>query len=95
MSQKELLEKIVSTAEIPKKEVSALLQATIDTLREALSDGKSVGFQGFGTFEVKTKEERIWVHPASKKRLLIPPKLVVNFKQSNVLKDKLKNISQL
>ena len=39
--------------------------------------------------EVKKREERISVHPATQVRTLIPPKLVVNFKQSNTLKDKI------
>jgi DNA-binding protein HU-beta len=39
--------------------------------------------------EVKKREERISVHPATQVRTLIPPKLVVNFKQSNALKDKI------
>jgi DNA-binding protein HU-beta len=96
MSQKELVERIASgAAEISKNEASVLLQATVESLREMLVAGKSVGFNGFGTFEVKKKEERMWVNPTTKTRLMIPPKLAVNFKQSSILKDKLKNIGEL
>ena len=44
--------------------------------------------QGFGIFDVKKKLERVVVNPATKKRMLVPPKLVLNFKPSNVLKEK-------
>ena len=69
-----------------------LLEKTVSTCNELLVDGKTIGFQSFGNFEVRKKEERLSVHPATQIRTLIPPKLVVNFKQSNILKDKLKDL---
>ena len=41
-------------------------------------------------FEIKKKLERISVNPVTKQRLLVPPKLVLTFRPSNVLKDKFK-----
>ena len=40
--------------------------------------------------EVKKKAERISINPASKQRMLVPPKLVLSYKPSNTLKDKFK-----
>lgn len=76
----------------PKSVVEALLETTIGTCRDLLGEGKTIGFQSFGNFEVRKKEERLSVHPATQIRTLIPPKLVVNFKQSAIVKDKLKDI---
>jgi len=39
---------------------------------------------------VKKKMERVVVNPATKQRKLIPPKLVLAFKPSTVLKEKMK-----
>jgi DNA-binding protein HU-beta len=55
-------------------------------------DGNTITFHGFGSFELKRKEERLSVHPATGARTMIPPKQVVNFKQSTTLKSKLKDI---
>ena len=41
-------------------------------------------------FETKKKMERIMVNPASGQRMLVPPKLVLNFKRNQTLKEKLK-----
>ena len=41
--------------------------------------------EGFGSFEVKKKAERISINPASKQRMLVPPKLVLSYKPSHVL----------
>ncbi len=76
----------------PKSVVEDLLEKTVSTCNEMLVEGKSIGFQSFGNFEVRKKEERLSVHPSTQIRTLIPPKLVVNFKQSNILKDKLKEL---
>ena len=76
----------------PKSVVEALIETTVSTCTELLKEEKTIGFQSFGNFEVRKKEERLSVHPATQVRTLIPPKLVVNFKQSNILKDKLKDL---
>ena len=76
----------------PSSLVANLLEATVNVFSEQLVDEKSFGFQSFGNFEIRKKEERLSVHPSTQIRTLIPPKLVVNFKQSNILKDKLKEL---
>ena len=52
--------------------------------------GNVIAIQGFGSFEVKKKAERISINPASKQRMLVPPKLVLSYRPSNTLKDKFK-----
>jgi len=92
MNHKELISKLALRINLPKTEVEALLDATSIIVKEQLLEGKIIGIQSFGSFEVRKKEERLSVHPATQIRTLIPPKLVVNFKQSNILKDKLNEI---
>ena len=92
MNHKELIASMAAKMNAPKSVVEALLETTIGTCTELLSEGKTIGFQSFGNFEVRKKEERLSVHPATQIRTLIPPKLVVNFKQSSVLKEKFKDI---
>ena len=50
----------------------------------------NVVIPAFGTFEPRTRNERVMVHPSTTRRMLIPPKVVLGFKVSNVLKSKLK-----
>ena len=60
----------------------------VDIITSHLCEGDSVSIQGFGTFEVRKKNERVSVHPKTQQRTLIPPKLTLNFKCSNTMKDK-------
>ena len=41
---------------------------------------------GFGTFEVKKRLERVMVNPSTGLRMLVPPKLVLNFKPAATIK---------
>ena len=66
-----------------------LLHCWQDMTRQ-LEEGNIISIQGFGTFEVKKKAERISVNPTTKQRMLVPPKLVLTYKPSTLLKDKFK-----
>ncbi len=57
---------------------------------QELQDGNSVTIQGLGTFDVKKKLERISVNSVTQQRMLIPPKLVLVYTPSIVLKEKFK-----
>lgn len=75
-----------------ENEVEQLTKAFVDLIIQQMQDGKTVNLQGFGLFEFKRKEERLSVHPSTQIRTIIPPKQVVNFRQSAVLKNKLKDL---
>ena len=68
---------------------AGLVSDTIKILEEHFEHDGAVSFSGFGTFEVKKKMERVSVNPTTGKRYLIPPKLVLAFKLSNVRKEKI------
>ena len=72
------------------KEISQLMTSLIAVVTEQLQEGNTVAIQGFGSFEVKKKAERISINPTTKQRMLVPPKLVLNFKPASGLKDKFK-----
>ncbi|WP_294616903.1 HU family DNA-binding protein [uncultured Bacteroides sp.] len=72
------------------KDTSELVASLLSDMARQLEDGNTISVQGFGTFEVKKKVERIFVNPTTKQRMLIPPKLVLAYKPSISLKDKFK-----
>ncbi|HEY5592345.1 MAG TPA: HU family DNA-binding protein [Paludibacter sp.] len=92
MNHKELIASMSTKLNAPKSVVSDLLETAVKIFTEQLVEEKTIGFQSFGNFEVRKKDERLSVHPSTQIRTLIPPKLVVNFKQSNILKDKIKDL---
>jgi DNA-binding protein HU-beta len=67
-----------------------MVSSLLSIMTQELQDGNTVAIQGFGTFEVKKKMERVSVNPVTQQRLLIPPKLVLTYKPSIALKEKFK-----
>lgn len=61
-----------------------------DAMTSSLQEGNALLVPGFGTFEVRKKNERVIVNPASGQRQLVPPKLVLGFKPVPGLKNKVK-----
>ncbi|GAK38190.1 integration host factor alpha subunit [Bacteroides graminisolvens DSM 19988 = JCM 15093] len=72
------------------KDTSELVSFLINEMSEQLQNNNQISLQGFGSFEVKKKTERISVNPTNKQRMLVPPKLVLTYRPSNLLKDKFK-----
>lgn len=89
MNNKDFIHTLASDLAITPKAAQKMTSALIATLAENLDSDTSLSIQGFGSFEVKKKMERIVVNPATRQRKLIPPKLVLAFKPSAVLKEKM------
>lgn len=90
MNNKEFISALSDRLEMTGKEVQKLTKTFTAELADKLEEGRTLTIQGFGNFEVKKKLERVVVTPNTKQRMLVPPKLVLGFKPSNILKDKLK-----
>lgn len=90
MNNKEFISELSSRLGYSSQSTSKLVDSTIQIVSEELCEGYTVSVQGFGNLEVKKKMERVMVSPITKKRMLVPPKLTVSFKPSQVLKDRLK-----
>lgn len=92
LNNKELQSALAAKLKISTSEVENLLHTTIDAIVDQLKDGKSINIQGFGSFEVREKAERVSVNPVTKVRTMIPAKLSLAFKTSTVYKEKIKEL---
>ena len=90
MNNKEFISELSNRLNYTNKDTMELVQAVMTLMMEQLQAGNVIAIQGFGSFEVKKKMERISVNPVTNKRLIVPPKLVLTYKPSSVLKEKLK-----
>lgn len=90
MNNKDFISELASKSGYSLKETSNFVTSLLEEMTHQLEEGNSIYIQGFGTFEVKKKMERISVSPLTKQRMLVPPKLVLSYKPSVALKDKFK-----
>jgi len=93
LKNKDFIQKIQQTVSANGERTAELVEMTTSIIAKILSEGDSLDIKGFGTFEVKKKEERVSVNPATGNRWMIPPKLVPGFKPGTSMKDKLKTYS--
>ena len=91
MNSKEFVGELSRRLGYTNKDATQLVASVVSILTSELQEGKSVSLQSFGMFEVKKKMERVVVNPVSGQRMLVPPKLTLGFRPSQVLKDKLNN----
>lgn len=90
MNNKEFLNELSRKTALQGKETAELAQVMVKALTDHLTNGNIVNISGFGSLEVKKKQERVSVNPKTGKRMLVPPKLTPAFKPSVTLKDKFK-----
>ena len=90
MNNKEFTSELSRRLGYTLKDTSELVASLLSDMARQLEEGNIISIQGFGTFEVKKKAERISVNPTTKQRMLVPPKLVLTYKPSILLKDKFK-----
>ena len=87
MNKTELIAAVAEKASISKKESEVVINAALDTIIDSLKNDEKVQLVGFGSFEVKTRAERIGRNPKTKEEIQIPASRVPVFKAGKALKD--------
>lgn len=95
MNNKEFIAELASRTGFSAKDTQTLVNNIVNAMGDAFQEDNAVLVPNFGVFETKKKMERIMVNPASGQRMLVPPKLVLNFKPNQTLKEKLKGGSRV
>ena len=90
MNNKEFISELALRRGFSTKDTQKLVNNIINALGDAFQEDNAVMVPNFGVFETKKKMERIMVNPSTGQRMLVPPKLVLNFKPNQTWKEKLK-----
>jgi len=90
MNNKEFVAELAERTGYSPKDAQRLVNQMIDAMGDAFQEGDSVLVPNFGLFETKKKMERIMVNPSTGQRMLVPPKLVLNFRPNQTWKEKMK-----
>ena len=87
MNKAELVAAVAERADFTKKDAEKVVVAVLDTISDALAKKEKVQLVGFGTFEVKHREERVGRNPRTKEEIVIPACNVPGFKAGKQLKE--------
>ena len=87
MNKAELIAAIAAKTWDTKKGAEASVNAFVDVVTEALTEGDKVQLVGFGSFEVRKRAARKGRNPQTKEEIKIPASKAPVFKAGKALKD--------
>ena len=90
MNNKEYLAALSAKTGFTANDTRKMVQAVLKALTNELEDGNTIQISSFGIFEVKKRLERVINNPGTGKKMLVPPRLVLNFKPNSGIKEQLK-----
>ena len=87
LTKQDVISGVATKSDLTKKQAGAAVDALLDTIKEALANGDSVGLIGFGTFEVRPRAARQGKNPLTQEVIQIPAKNVPAFKAGKQLRE--------
>jgi integration host factor subunit alpha len=85
----DLCEAVYQKVGLSRSESSRLVESVLEEIIEAAVMGENIKLSGFGTFEVRMKNERLGRNPKTGEDATITPRRVLVFKASNLLKSRM------
>jgi integration host factor subunit beta len=95
MIKSELVIKL--TAQSPhlyQRDIEQVVNAILDTIRDALAQGGRVELRGFGTFTAKTREARAGRNPRTGEAVSVSEKVVPAFRMGKAMRHRLNPVPQ-
>jgi integration host factor subunit alpha len=89
LTKAHITEAIFSRNLFTKGECSQIVDAIFEIMKQTLESGEEIMISGFGKFQIRKKSRRRGRNPHSGAALDLPPRTVVTFKCSGVLREKM------
>ena len=89
LTRADLAEAVVHKVGLPRNESQELVELVLGEIASSLAHGDSVKLSSFGSFQVRSKNQRVGRNPKTGEEVPILPRQVLVFKPSNVLKSKI------
>jgi nucleoid DNA-binding protein len=87
MVKADLINKIARRMDIPKQEAEEGVNVFFQSIKEAILKGEEIEIRGFGSFRFRNRTSRAGRNPRTGAPVKVPPKKVLYFKPSKLLKE--------
>jgi len=87
MIKADLVNKLAREMDIPKQEAEEGVNLFFHSIKEAILQGEEIEIRGFGSFRFRKRTSRSGRNPRTGEPVKIPPKKVLYFKPSKLLKE--------
>jgi len=88
LTRMDLSEAVFKEVGLSRNESAQLVESVLDYMSDALVDGEQVKISSFGTFSVRSKSARVGRNPKTGEAADIPPRRVLTFRPSHLMKDR-------
>ncbi len=93
MTKRDLVVRIATETGLNQRDVTTVVQRTLDHILEELGAGRGVELRNFGVFTLKTRKKRIGRNPNEPtNEVEIPERIVVKFKPGKIMKEKVSKL---
>ena len=90
MQKTDFVKSVADRANVSQKEAKQVIDAALDIITASLKGGEKVTLTGFGTFEVRQRQEREGVNPQTRQKIKIAATKTPGFSASSTLKEAVK-----
>jgi DNA-binding protein HU-beta len=87
MTKRDFVDAVAERTGMSKREAGAAVDAMLDTITDALKDGDSITFTGFGKFSTSARAARMGVNPRTGEKVHIAATTVPKFSAGSALKE--------
>lgn len=87
MIKADLVNRIAKEMDVSKQEAEAGVNLFFKTIKDALLKGEEIELRGFGSFRFRNRGARSGRNPRTGDPVRVPPKKVLYFKPSKLLKN--------
>jgi nucleoid DNA-binding protein len=91
MTKSDIVDIISSSTGIAKVDTEAIVKGFLDTVIEALKEGKTIELRGFGSFKVVKRAQRVARNPKTNEEVIVPEQYVPVLKVSREFKKAVAN----
>ncbi|MEY2992988.1 MAG: integration host factor, alpha subunit [Pseudomonadota bacterium] len=88
LTRMDLSEAVFREVGLSRNESAELVETILQHMSDALVNGEQVKISSFGTFSVREKNERVGRNPKTGEEAPIPPRRVLTFRPSHLMKDR-------
>jgi len=88
LTRMDLSEAVFREVGLSRNESAQLVERVLDLMSDSLVAGEQVKISSFGTFSVRSKTARVGRNPKTGEEAPIPPRRVLTFRPSHLMKDR-------
>lgn len=86
MTKKDLIEIVAKKAKLTNKAARDAVQTTLNTVRDSLKRGEKVVLTGFGTFSIRSRQQRVGRNPKTGEKITLAARKAPGFTPGKTLK---------